>query len=403
MILLKTYQRDLAMKKLALLAIFLLFITGCVKNKPAPKSNPNLPTVRNIKAYPERSFIALKWDIIKDIDGYYIERLDKDKKWKKLIKIDNPYQTIYVDTNLDPSTTYIYRIATFKKNQFSLANKIISKTLPTISQVIPLKSKPLKRGMIKILFRPHINERVKGYIVEKFDDKNIKWEQIATLEPRYNVEYIDSGLEDGKIYKYRLIAYTFDNLKSVPSHVIRVSTYPKPPIVMNIKATNNLPRKIIITWLPVNGAKYYKIYKKGPFGYKAIAKTSKIKYIDKIDKDGVVGFYKVTAVTSYKTESLLEQTPEVMGETLSPPAKPLVSTNLTSLGVEFFISSPDERAIKYLIIKKEGVFGEEEKIVINSKHFLDKKLKKGSSYTYNIYSIDKYGLISNSTKIKVVF
>jgi len=358
---------------------------------------------KNIKAYPERNFIALKWNMVKGIDGYYIEKLDKDKKWKKLAKIDNPYQTIYVDTNLNPSTTYIYRVATFKNNQFSLANKITSKTLPTLSKVIPLESKPLKKGMVKILFRPHINERVKGYIIEKFNDKNVKWEQIDILKPRYNVEYIDSGLEDGKIYKYRIIAYTFDNLKSTPSNIIKISTYPKPPVVMNIKATNNLPKKIVITWSPVNGAKYYKVYKKSILGYKPIAKTPDTKYIDKINKDGKVEFYKVTAVTQYETESLLKQTPEVMGETLPPPAKPLVSTNLTSVGIEFFFSSPDERAVKYLIVKQEGSFGKEEKFVVNSKQFLDKKLKKNTSYIYKIYSIDKYGLISNPTKIKVDF
>ncbi|HIQ50933.1 MAG TPA: fibronectin type III domain-containing protein [Nautiliaceae bacterium] len=392
------------MKKLIVLVIFLLFLTGCVENKPAPKSNPNLLMTQNIKAYPERNFIALKWDIVKNIDGYYIEKLDnKNKKWKKLVKIDNPYKTLYVDTNLNPSTSYTYRIATFKNNQFSLANKITSKTLPTISQVIPLESKPLKKGMVKIIFRPHINERVKGYIIEKFNDKNVKWEQITNLKPRYNVEYIDRGLEDGRVYKYRVIAYTFDDLKSIPSNIIKVSTYPKPPVVMNIKATNNLPKKIVITWSSVKGAKYYKVYKKGAFNYKVIAKTTNTKYVDKIDKDGKIEFYKVTAVTPYETESLLTHTPEVMGETLPPPAKPLVSTNLISSGIEFFFSSPDDRAVKYLIVKKEGSFGKEEKFIVNSKQFLDTKLKKDTSYTYEIYAIDKYGLISNPTKIEVDF
>lgn len=391
------------MKKLIILVSILFLITGCVKNSPTPKSNPNLPMTKNIRAYPERNFIALKWNVVKNIDGYYIEKLGKDKKWKKLVKINNPYQTIYVDTHLNPSTIYTYRIATFKNNQFSLANKITSKTLPTISQVIPLEAKPLKKGMVKIIFRPHINERVKGYIIEKFNDKNVKWEQIATLEPRYNVEYIDSGLEDGRIYKYRVIAYTFDNLKSIPSNIIKVSTYPKPPVVMNIKATNNLPKKIVITWSPVKEAKYYKVYKKDILGYKVIAKTIHTKYVDKINKDGKVEFYKVTAVTPYDTESLLNKTPEVMGETLPAPAKPLVSTNLILSGIEFFFSSPDERAIKYLIIKKEGIFGKEEKFIVNSQQFLDTKLKKDTSYTYEIYAVDKYGLISDPTKIKVDF
>jgi len=70
--------------------------------------------------------------------------------------------------------------------------------LPTIAPVIPLEIKPLKKGMVKIIFRPHPNERVEGYILQRLDDKNIKWVTLANLTLRYNVEYIDKGLEDEK-------------------------------------------------------------------------------------------------------------------------------------------------------------------------------------------------------------
>jgi fibronectin type 3 domain-containing protein len=398
------------MKKLILYLIALLLITGCaVNSKPAPKSNPNLPKVSKFNAYPDRNAMALKWNVVNGISGYYIQKFDKkEHKWKMLATINDPFKSLYIDTNLKPSTEYMYRIATFNKDKIpSLAMEIKKRTLPTITPVIPLEIKPLKKGMVKIIFRPHQNERVQGYILQRLDDKKIKWITLANLTPRYNVEYIDRGLEDGKIYQYRIIAYTYDGLKSAPSDVLKVSTYPKPPIVMNVKATNNLPRKIVLTWSPIKGAKYYKIYTRSflGFGFTPIAKVKGTTYTDNVGKDGVKKYYKVTAVSIHDTESLLDNSPEVMGETLPVPAKPLVSTNILNNGVEFMFSSPDDRAVKYLVVKKEGnLFNAKEfKYIVKGNRFLDTNVAHKHSYTYKIYAVDKYGLISKANEVEVDF
>jgi len=390
--------------------ISLLLITGCaLNNKPAPKSNPNLPKVSKFSSYPDRNAIALKWNAVNAIKGYYIQKLNnKTHKWQMLRTINNPYQTLYVDTGLKPSTTYTYRIATFDSSKIpSLAVTISQKTLPTVAPVIPLEVKPLQKGTVKIIFRPHPNERVEGYIIQRLNDKNAKWEELANLTPRYNVEYIDKNLKDGKIYKYRIIAYTFDGLKSAPSEIISVSTFPKPPVIENVQASNNLPKKIVLTWSPVKNAKYYKIYTKSFLGltYSPIAKTKKTTFTDIVNKDGESKYYKVTAVSIHDTESLLDNTPEVMGQTLTAPAKPLISTNITSNGVGFVFSSPDERAVKYLVVKKEGNLfnAKEHKYIVNGNKFFDKNLQHKHSYTYEIYAVDKYGLISKANKVEVDF
>lgn len=390
------------MKKWALFLITLMIITGCAVNKPAPQSNPNLPKVSNFKAYPERNSMALKWNVVKGISGYYLQKFNfKTKKWDKTITINDPYQTLYVDTNLKPNTLYRYRIATFDKNKIpSLAIETQQKTMPTIAPVIPLEIKPLTKGEVKIIFRPHPNERVSSYIIQRFNDKNAKWENIATLEPRYNVEYIDKGLIDGKIYHYRIIAITFDDLQSKPSKELTISTFPKPPVVTNIRASVNLPKQIKITWSPVKNAAYYKIYKKKLLGYTPIAKTKNTFYIDRINKDGENEYYKVTAVSIHQTESLLDKTPEVMGQTLDIPAKPIVSENITENGVELVMNSPDNRAVKFLIIKKGQI---QKKYIINGNRFFDKETDKDHSVTYEIYAIDKYGLISKPTEMEVSF
>jgi fibronectin type 3 domain-containing protein len=390
------------MKKWKVLVLSLIIITGCAINKPTPKSNPNLPKVTNFKAYPDRNAMALRWDAVKGIKGYYLQKYDfKHKKWGKIIKIKEPFKTIYVDKNLKPNTLYKYRIATFDKNNIpSFAVETTQKTLPTVAPVIPLEVRPLIKGKVKIIFRPHPNERVNGYIIERFNDKKAKWEKIATLNHRYNVEYIDKNLIDGKIYKYRIFATTFDNLISYPSQIITISTYPRPPIIMDVKASLDLPKQIKLTWSPIKDAAYYKIYKKKFLKFEPIGKTTKNYFIDYINKDGESAYYKVTAVTIHQTESLLDKTPEVMGKTLDIPAKPIVSTNLTNKGIEIIFNSPDKRAVKFLIIKeKKGLKTQKFKYVIKGNKFFDSNIKKG--IIYKIYAIDKYGLISKPTEVEV--
>jgi len=394
------------MKKLIISAGILLLLTGCANlNKPAPKSNPNLPTVKEFKAYPDRNAIALFWSPIPTMSGYYIQRFDpKHKKWIQIATINDPFKSIYVDTKLKPNHLYKYRIATFNKNGVpSLAKETAQKTLPPLSPVIPLEARPLTKGKLKIIFRPHPNERIKEYIIQRYNDKKTKWEDIDTLTPRLNVEYIDSNLKDGKIYKYRIIAVSFDDIKSVPSKVIVASTYPKPPVVMNVKATINLPKKIVVTFSPVKDAVAYKIYiSSSPNGnfefYKKITSTI---FTDYINKDGFIRYYKITAVSKYGTESLLKETPSVMGETLPKPAKPIVSTTRIGNKIEFIFTSPDNRAVKYLIIKKEklGLFkSKKTKFIANSNRFVDTITPK-HSYEYEIYEVDKYGLISQKPAV----
>jgi fibronectin type 3 domain-containing protein len=392
------------MKKLVIFLIGLLILTGCA-NKVPLKSDPHLPTVKKFNAYPDRNAMALRWSIVPNIKGYYIERYnDKEKKWQLIATINNPFKSIYVDTNLKPNTIYKYKIATFNKSKIpSLALQISQKTLPTISPVIPLEIRPLKKGTVKIIFRPHLNERVNGYIIQRFNDKTSKWEDLTTLHPRFNVEYIDSNLEDGKIYKYRIIATTFDNLKSIPSKTMAVITYPKPPVITNISASINLPKKIKLTWSPVKNAAYYKVYAKSFLGYKLIAKTKNTYYIDKINKNGYQRYYKVTAVSKYGTESMLNHTPEVMGETLPIPATPIVATNIIGNKVELIFSSPDNRAVKYLVIKKDSPFSKGKKFIVKSQRFVDSNLKPKHTYTYIVYAIDKYNLISKPQKVEVKY
>ena len=339
-----------------------------------------------------------------EIAGYYIQRSEDAKKYKTIAKIQSKYTTHYTDTDLKPNKVYFYKISSFtKKGVPSFAKFKQARTLDKIEAIPFITNANLKaKGMIKLIFRPHPNERVEGYYVERFNDNSGKWEKIATLEPRLRAEYIDKGLIDGKVYRYRIIAYSFDDIESYPSKVITAQTLQKPQMIVNVQATTNLPKKIEIKWQPVVGAVEYKVYTSpidADGGFKLLATTKATNYIDKIEEDGYTKYYKVSSIDKYGIESLKSQS--VMGSTLAIPAKPIVSIEKNNKSVTFILSSPDKRAVKYLIKKDNG-----DKILnIHNVHspYTDTSIKTKRSYTYKIFAIDKNGLVSKPTEVEVSF
>ena len=391
-------------KSILLAGSIILAITGCT-NQPI-KSSPNVPKVQVLRSLSDRNAIALEWDVVNkpNIAGYYIQRSKDAKKYVNVKKIESKYITHWTDTNLKPNTTYYYKISTYTKNgipSFAVFKK--ARTLDTLSAVPYVINANLKaKGMVKIVFRPHPNERVKGYYIERFNDKYSKWERIADLQPRLRAEYIDKDLVDGKVYRYRVIAYTFDGLLSHPSRVIVTQTLSKPQKIVNLQASTDLPKKIRVTWQPVKDAVEYKVYGSTlgfGAGFKLIATTKNTVFVDNINKDGYTKYYKVSSVNKYGIESLKSQF--VMGSTLPVPAKPVVSIEKGNKSVTFILSSPDKRAVKYLIKKDDG----KKVINIHNVHspYTDTNVQPKRSYTYKIYAIDNNGLVSKPSEVEVSF
>ena len=212
-------------QKLLLIGSIILAITGCSTDNPPLKSSPNVPMVKKIFTLKDRNSVALEWKVDMDkISGYYIQRSEDNKHYITIAQLSNRYITHYTDTGLKPNKVYYYKISTFNEVGVpSFAKLVDVKTAKTISPVSFLVDAGLKvKGMAKIIFRPHTNERVAGYYIERFDKATSKWEVIADLTPRLRAEYIDTNLKDGESYKYRIIAYTFDGLNSPPSKVITI-------------------------------------------------------------------------------------------------------------------------------------------------------------------------------------
>ena len=416
------------MKNLQIFLIFsmILVFNGCDlsdKIMPKPlKSDSKLPIVTNIKTIPDTTAIAFEWKPLSnnlDIAGYRIYRKELNLKAGQIdklalvTKIKNRVSSHFVDTDLKPNHYYIYKFTAYTNdNRESKPSKEIRvKTLKVIKPlhyVLPVSN---LANMGKLIWRPHTDPRVAGYIIERKKLYSNEWKQVGELNHRLNVEFLDKDLETNKAYKYRVRVKTFEGLISKPSKEVEIITKARPKPILDITATTKLAREIKLTWRKSeeNDVIKYRIYRseENDGDFEPIGSTSQNSYSDQIAKDGRQMFYKITAMDNTGLESVPNNIP-IMGSTLikpNPPQileEPRIINKDNKIGVVLKWMPTDPRTLKYKIIRTSGILlQKKEKIIaedFQKTSFLDFDVTSGFTYTYQIFAIDRFEIISKPSE-----
>lgn len=379
-------------------------MSGCADKLGVPQVvvDKTIPQVTNLKSLSDISEVGLEWRPIYDerVKGYYIYRLENENKMlQRVATIKDKYASHYVDMELQPGTSYKYKISAYAKN----GKESIPSQSVTINTKKPPEPIPFVQGItdlpnrIKIIWRPHPYVGIVSYLIQRKKPFEQKWDNHAKVKGRLSAEYIDDGLSDNKAYEYRVLARTSSGVLTPPSQVVNAATKPLPQIVQNVHATTNEPKKITITWSPNNTDEisYYKIYSSPTsmllFSY--LAKTKDTKFEDLINSNGTTRYYKVTAVDVDDLESK-EQPEDIMGQTLPSPSVPSF-THASYNGFEAILKwSVIPQAVSYIVTKKSSKNSE---IIsdINDNSFTDNNLLPDTKYYYKVIAVDKYGLKSD--------
>lgn len=364
--------------KLASLTALILLVSGCTNqanlSKPkVPKIDETLEVVdsSSIRSIADMNAIAFEWRKVDDprVIGYHFYRANMQKDGTKLKLIDtieNRYTTHFVDEKVEPNTKYVYKIsaATDAEEESRTTNDYVVSTLPRFEGVSFIQAISNLPRQIKIIWRPHSNERVEQYKIERSTPETSEWRKIASVEGRLQAEYIDLDLDDNVIYNYRVIAQTFDDIDSQASAIVKAQTKPLPEGILDLKVTNDLPRKIALTWQASESSDVikYNIYRSTNansfFDKIKVLDAQTLNFEDFINEDGKVYFYKVSSMDKDGLESDLNIN-SVMGATLSKLNKPIIT--LAQIQGEKAILNwqpGDKRAVSYTIHKtiKENFF-----------------------------------------------
>ncbi|AWI33578.1 fibronectin type III domain-containing protein [Helicobacter apodemus] len=401
--------------KLFCYAFLLLISYGCSStlNNPLSSLNPNTPqTINNnltppndIKTLTDINTIAFEWQIVPDSNtiGYQIYRKKaNEQNFQKIATLDSRFITHYADTKLTPNTDYLYQFASFDTNKnISPYSPIIEAKTQTLAPLSYIKAISNYPRIIKILWNPHPDLRVTGYLIEK-KNKNGDWKELTKIPNRLLVEYLDKNLEDNATNEYRIYAYNANQSLSEPSEVAIATTKPKPISVSNLQATNNLPRKITLQWdkHPNPEVTHYTLLRSSLLGFSKLQTldSSATNYTDIIDKDGQSYEYKILAIDKDGIPSL--ESPPVTGSTLQIPATPLITyAQIENNAVILRWTPQDDRATEYIVYKKSSFFSEILRYnKVLTPEFIDREITPGQKYDYSVSALDSNGLESKQTK-----
>lgn len=406
--------------KVILSISLLIFVSGCQENlntAKKPKIDTTLEVVdyKSIKTISDMKAIAFEWQKVDDprVKGYNLYRAtdaQENRKLKRIKYIDNRYTTHYLDKNLEPNTKYYYSFSSVSKyDDFeSKATKTTqAATRPAPEQIALVKAVSNLPRQIKIIWRPHNNTQISYYKIFKSKPSDKDWDELAVVKGRLQAEYIDKDLKDNVLYQYKVLAYTFDDIKSFSSPIVKAQTKKLPMGPKNIISTNNEPRKITLTWMasPSDDIIKFKLYKSstknGSFNFVRAINKNIFTYIDKVANDGEFVFYKVRAVDEDGLESS-KHINATQGRSLDKPKKPIVLlAQIQGTRAVLNWKASDDRADTYTVYKtiKKGYFSSETIKFNNIKNlrFEDKDIRRGVQYKYSLSSVDEFGIISEKT------
>ena len=394
--------------------VSLLILSGCATT-PKPKDvvvDSTLPVVSLTKSgiIIDMKSIAFEWDTIKDsrVDGVYVYRKihnqEPESELAHFDTVENRFKTHYVDSQVMPDVKYSYQFKTYAEEAQSKNSSMVTvNSLPVLQSVSWIHSITGMPRTAKIIWRPHVNQKVKSYIIERKTLEEETWSELALINGRLNAEYIDEDLNDNYTYMYRIKVLTYDDIVSSPSQIVKVLTKALPVSINSINTTINLPKRIQIDWNKSTQADFalYYLYKSHTINgkYELIATLHNNTFIDKIEEDGKSYFYRVSVVDRDGLESLHDEL-TVSGMTLQKPLAPaIVESKLLNSKIVLEWKSSDARSKSYVITKKhkKGWFKESEEEIaglIGTK-YVDTNIESDSTYIYTLSSVDKYNIKSD--------
>lgn len=395
-------------------AASLLILSGCGA-KVTPKKeaiiDDTLPVVHLTKngTIIDMNAVALEWSPIEDprVKGVYVYKITLDEKDSSKNEyydtIGNRFSTHYLDTNIKPDSKYNYYFKTFSSNAESRRSEItLIESLPLMDSVTWIHSIQNMPRSAKIIWRPHTNEKVKLYEIQRRTLKDEHWQDLAKVEGRLHAEFIDKKLKDNYTYIYRIRAVTYDKITSKPSKEVRVITKALPDEVTKIYATTDMPRKIEIKWEKTQSDDFsnYNLYRSPNVNgtYKILSSLQGNSYVDMIEEDGKQYFYRVSVVDKDGLESIYYNY-SIQGTTLIKPKTPsLVEAKLINGKIKISWSKADSRTESYTVQKryKKSIFESSIEDFENIKglEFIDREIEPEKVYYYKIFGVDANGIKS---------
>ncbi len=263
--------------------------------------------VASVKTATTGNYLKITWSKATGATKYVVYRSQlSGKKWSGWSKIATTTKNTYTDKKVKSGVTYKYRVCaqySVSKSAYQDSNSVKLLTTPKVTVKAYTKSIIAKWGKVT---------GATGYTVYRRQKTASGWSSWKKLANTKSLSYTDKKAKNGVQYQYTVRAYS----GSVTSDIAASATA---CILSTPKVTlANYKSGIKVSWKKIKGAEKYVVYRsqlngKKWSGYKKIATTKSVSYVDKTAKSKVSYKYYVVAVSgssqsSHKATSALKYT-----------------------------------------------------------------------------------------------
>jgi len=266
------------------------------------KGKPPVPTGLKAKSGLVK-MVEISWNPSTDSDvkGYNLYwSLTKKGKYELLKRINDPTVNSYVHgggfNKLQDNTTYYYFITSFNKVEVESdqSEAVSATTKPRPVAPSGLKGESLKVKSVPLTWNPNPEPDIEKYHIYRAEEGEKDFSRIASIKGKTN--FVDTGLKDGQVYKYRLQAEDKDELLSDLSESITVKTKPRPQKPGKIQGTIR-QGKVHLSWTPSpeTDIEHYIVYEKKFFGSEKIGEVTAPLFSEAAPPKGKSKTYVITA------------------------------------------------------------------------------------------------------------
>ena len=280
------------------------------------------PTVKSVES--TTGGITVSWlDSNNFTEKYSVYRkAEGDKKWKRIAGTnENPY----TDTKVTHGVKYSYSIKAVSATNSSTYNKTGLTTM-YIEAPKPEKVEIYSSGNTKIFW--NAVPKADGYIVYRSINGEA-YKRIAKIKNPKTLTYKDkSTKKSGDTYSYQIRAYIGSYKSGYSTPVLTTMFLTAPTVTAKNEFTVEQGSSVKITWNSVDGAKAYKVLRKGADDTKWTVLASNVTdkfYLDKTAESGSKYYYAVRALNDKFSSSYIST--ELVTVLATPILTDSVNTN----------------------------------------------------------------------------
>lgn len=363
--------------------------------------------------------VPLKWDplLTGAVYGYVVERAEeKEGPFQRIAAFPGRFQTRYVDqgkdlapkqgsngggADLGDGARYRYRVRVFDSiGRIGEASAPVSATTaPPPAPPEGLQSYSLQPREVALSWRPSLDPTVAGYLVYRSPAKQGEYLQIARLEGPFSTTYVDVGLGALRVFYYRVASENGARGVGEATPTVRAVTKPEPlpPIGLRLEAQQLGSNRL--AWDPnveQDIAGYRLLRTREDADSEEIVAVLEPDAIGAEDRDIGAGERLSYAVMAFDGDGLE-----------SEPSDPIevesVDYGLRAEAQEDAIHLSWSREIQEGFaaarVLRLGTFGSDEIARVSAEEFVDREVKPGRRYRYQVILVREDGSEAPPSKV----